>query len=158
MSHDWRRVLSRGERGVVLLVGADREQATILRRYCRGLVEVPLIAREVSRDVHGVIEFRNRAALEVVANDARLIRGRSALAVIGTKAAHWRTGEENASSDAEVIAAAKPSMAMTPGGGLLILSSSPYRKSGVMYERWRTLWLGVEAAPTAAYDLVHENL
>ena len=33
-----------------------------------------------------------------------------------------------------------PSWQHDPGGGILILASSPYRKSGVMFDRWRDLW------------------
>jgi len=102
---------------------------------------LPLIAAEVKREVHGIIEFRNGAALEVTTNDARLIRGRSALAVIATEACHWRTDADFASSDAEVLAAARPSMAMTPGGGPMVLSSTPqHRKSGVMFNRYNEIW------------------
>ena len=37
---DWRRYLSPGEQAVVLLLGRDKKQAAILRRYCRGLLQV----------------------------------------------------------------------------------------------------------------------
>ena len=38
---DWRKHMSAGEQAV-LLRGADRRQAMILRRYCEGLLEAPL--------------------------------------------------------------------------------------------------------------------
>jgi hypothetical protein len=60
--------------------------------------------------------------------------------VLGTEACHWRVDDDSPSNDAEVLAAAMPSLSMTPGGGILILASSPYRKSGVMFDRWRDLW------------------
>jgi hypothetical protein len=31
-------------------------------------------------------------------------------------------------------------MAMTPNDGLLVMSSTPHRKSGVMFNRWRDIW------------------
>jgi hypothetical protein len=77
--------------------------------------------------------------LEVATNDARLVRGRSAIAVLGSECCHWRTDEAAASSDEEVVAAAEPSLAMTPDGGLLILGSSVYRRRGYMHRRWREL-------------------
>ena len=140
LANDWRQVLSAGEIGSVILIGADRRQATIMRQYCLGLAETPLIRAELVRDTLDDIEFRNGAKLPIVTNDARLVRGRSALAVLGTEACHWRVDEDSPSSDAEVMAAAMPSLSMTPGGGFLILSSSPYRKSGLMFSKWRDHW------------------
>src|SRR5215471_3407477 len=104
--------MSAGEQAVVLLLGADRKQAGILRRYCEGLLRAPLLAREVVRTTDDLIEFRNGAALEIATNDARLVRGRSAVAVLGSECCHWRTDEYAASSDEEVVGAAEPSMAM----------------------------------------------
>ncbi len=136
---DWRKHLSPGEQAVVLLLGADRKQAAILRRYCEGLLEAPLLAQEVTRRTDEVIEFRNGATLEIATNDARLVRGRSAIAVIGSECAHWRTDEYAASSDEEVVNAAEPSMAMCPDGGILLLGSSVYRKKGYMYRKFKQL-------------------
>ena len=36
---DWRKHISAGEQAVVMLLGADRKQAAILRRYCEGLLQ-----------------------------------------------------------------------------------------------------------------------
>jgi hypothetical protein len=125
---DWRKQQSAGEGAVVILLGADKKQATILRRYSEGLLQVPLLAREVARQTGDVIEFRNGSSLEISTNDVRLVRGRSAIGVLGSECCHWRVDEHAASSDEEVVGAAEPSMAMTPDGGLLLLGSSVYRK------------------------------
>jgi hypothetical protein len=100
--------MSAGEQAMVLVLGADKKQASILRRYCQGLLDAPLLAAEVTRVTDDVIEFRNSAVLEIATNDARLVRGRSAIAVLGSEACHWRTDETAASSDEEVVAAAAP--------------------------------------------------
>jgi hypothetical protein len=42
---DWRRHLSAGEQAVVILLGADRKQAAILRRYCDGFLRMPMLAQ-----------------------------------------------------------------------------------------------------------------
>jgi hypothetical protein len=136
---DWRKYLSAGEQAVVLLLGADRKQAAILRRYCEGLLNAPLLAQEVTRRTDDIIEFRNGASLEIATNDVRLVRGRSAIAVLGSECAHWRTDEYAASSDEEVVNAAEPSMAMCPDGGMLLLASSVYRKKGYMYRKFKQL-------------------
>ena len=93
----------------------------------------------VSRSTDEVVEFRNGAALEIATNDASLVRGRSAVAILGTEVCFWTTDVESASSDEEVIGAATPSLAMTPGGGLMIMASSVHRKRGYMYRRWKEL-------------------
>jgi hypothetical protein len=137
---NWRQHLSSGELGVVILLGADRKQAAILRRYCHGLLQVPLLAAEVTRQTDEVIEFRNAASLEIITNNASLVRGRSAIALLGSEASHWKTDSSSASnSDEEVVAAAEPSMAMCPDGPLLLLGSSVARKRGYMYRKYKEL-------------------
>ena len=136
---DWRKYISVGEQAVVLLLGADKKQAAILRRYCEGLLQAPLLKPEIVRQTGDVIEFKNGASLEIATNDARLVRGRSAIAVLGSEASHWKTNEASASSDEEVVGAAEPSLAMCPDGGLLMLGSSVYRKRGYMYRMYRKL-------------------
>ena len=136
---DWRRHLSAGEQAVVILLGADRKQAAILRRYCDGFLRMPMLAQEVIRRTDEVIEFRNDASLEIATNDARLVRGRSAIAVLGSECAYWKTDEYSASSDEEVVAAAEPSMAMCPDGGIVLLGSSVNRKKGYVYRKYKEL-------------------
>jgi hypothetical protein len=136
---NWRHYQSPGEGAVVILLGRDKKQAAILRRYCRGLLQQPSLAREVVRDTGEVVEFRNGASLEIAANDVSLVRGRSAIAVLGSECCHWKTSDYAASSDEEVVSAAEYSMAMCPDGGLLCLGSSVYRQRGYMYRRWTEL-------------------
>src|SRR2546425_643829 len=136
---DWRKHQSAGEGAVVILLGADRKQAAILRKYCHGLLQAPLLAAEVVRTTGEVTEFRNGASLEIATNDARLVRGRSAIAVLGSECCHWKTDEHAASSDEEVVGAAEPSMAMCHDGGLLLLGSSVHRKRGYMFRKFREL-------------------
>ena len=134
---DWQQYISAGEQAVVILLGRDRKHAAILRRYAQGLLQAPLLAAEITRNTGDLVEFRNGSSLEIISNDAALVRGRSAIAVLGSECCHWRTSEHAASSDEEVVGAAEPSMAMTPDGGLLLLGSSVYRKRGYMYRKYR---------------------
>jgi hypothetical protein len=139
LATDWRKYQSAGEGSVAILLGADKRQASILRKYCQGLLQTPLLVAEVVRSTGEVTEFKNGASLEIATNDARLVRGRSAIAVLGSECCHWRTDEYAASSDEEVVGAAEPSMAMCPDGGLLMLGSSVHRKVGYMYRQYRKL-------------------
>ena len=142
---DWRQHQSAGEGAVCLLLGADKKQAAILRRYCHGLLQTPLLAREVTRSTGETTEFRNGASLDIATNDPRLVRGRSAIAVLGSECCYWKTDEYNAASDAEVVPAAVNSMAMCPDTGLLMLASSVYRKVGYMYAQYKKLFGNDEA-------------
>jgi hypothetical protein len=137
---DWRQHQSAGEGAVCILLGADKKQAAILRKYCQGLLQVPLLAAEVTRSTGEITEFANGSSLEIATNDARLVRGRSAIAVLGSETCHWKTDEHSASSDEEVVGAAEPSMAMCSDGGLLMLGSSVYRQKGYMFRRYRELF------------------
>jgi hypothetical protein len=98
-----------------------------------------MLAQEITRQTGELTEFRNGASLEIATNDARLVRGRSAIAVLGSECCHWKTDEHAASSDEEVVGAAEPSMAMCPDGGLLMLGSSVHRKVGYMYRKYKHL-------------------
>jgi hypothetical protein len=97
-------------------------------------------------DGRRVVEFKNGSTLEIATNDPRLIRGRSAIAVLGSECCYWRTDEYNAASDEEVVPAAVNSMAMCPDTGLLMLASSVHRKVGYMYRQYRRLFGNDDAA------------
>jgi hypothetical protein len=137
---NWKKHISAGEQAVVLLLGADKKQGNILSKYAGGLIEAPMIAAEVTRNVKETVEFKNGASLEISTNDARLVRGRSAIAVLGSETCHWRTDDHAASSDEEVIGAAEPSLSMCPDAGLMLMGSSVYRKKGYMYRRFKELF------------------
>src|SRR5260370_1142413 len=62
LSTDWRQHQSAGEGAVVILLGADKKQAAILRKYCEGLLRVPLLAAEVTRATGDGTEFKDGAS------------------------------------------------------------------------------------------------
>jgi hypothetical protein len=140
LAADWRKLMAPGEPAVVMLIGCDKKQAAVLRRYADGLLQAPLLAPEIVRRTEERIELRSGAALEITTNDHRLIRGRSAIAVLGDEVSFWRADGESSSSDEEVIAAAAPSLMTAPGGGYLVLSSTTYRKRGLMFDRYKELY------------------
>src|SRR5271166_3187323 len=98
-----------------------------------------MLAAMVARNTDERVEFSNGAVLEIVSNDANLVRGRSAIAVLGSESCFWKTDEASSSSDEEVVGAAEPSMAMIPDGGLLMMASSVHRKQGYMHRQWKEL-------------------
>jgi hypothetical protein len=141
ISTNWREVMAPGETAAAVLLGVDKAQAAICRNYAMGLIQASEVLRdEVARETSDTIELRNGAAITIGTNDYRLIRGRSVIALVGDEACFWKSDGESASSDEEVIAAAEPAMAMTPGGGLTVLISTVYRKKGLMHRRWKELF------------------
>lgn len=138
---DWFELLSPGERGIVLLLGTDKKQAAVLSRYCRGLVRTSAeLADQVVSETREEIAFKSGATIEIGTNDHALVRSRTCLAICADETCFWTAEGEGSSSDEEVIAAAMPSMMSVPGGGWMVLASSPYRPKGLMHRRWRELF------------------
>jgi hypothetical protein len=137
----WRDIMAPGETPTVLLLAVNRQQAAICWKYCSGLLRAsPLLAGEIVREADGEIELRNGAVIAVGTTDHRSIRGRSVPVLVGDESCYWTSDGESSANDEEVISAIQPSMAMIPNGGLTILISSAYRRSGLMYRRWQQLF------------------
>lgn len=128
---DHRPKLSPGEVATILLIAADKAQARSAMRYVKGLCQHPMIAPMVTRETEGIIEFDNRAAIEIATASFRSVRGYSLACVIADEIAFWHS--DGASPDKEIIAAVRPGLATL--GGPLIALSSPYSRRG---ELWRT--------------------
>jgi hypothetical protein len=71
----------------------------------------------------------------VATNSFRAVRGRAILCAILDECAFYRD-ETSATPDREVYNAITPGL-MTIPGSMLIGISSPYRKNGLLFERWR---------------------
>jgi hypothetical protein len=87
---DWRKYLSPGERAIVLLVAADREQAKILHRYCQGILSPPLLDSHVLNITASEIELKGGVTIEVVTRSYRTVRGRSVCVAVLDELAFWR--------------------------------------------------------------------
>jgi hypothetical protein len=133
---DYSGKLRPGEVASVLSLAVDRAQARIQLRYTRAYFErVELLRGLVTRETSDGIELSTGAELTILANNFRSTRGRSiAYASLG-KCAFWRS-EDSASPDTETYQAIVPGLATLPGS-MLIGISSPYRRAGLLYEKWR---------------------
>jgi hypothetical protein len=67
-------------------------------------------------------------------NSFRSVRGKTLLAVVADEASYWRD-ESSANPDVELYRAVLPSLTST--GGMWIAISTGYRRSGLMYTKWR---------------------
>jgi hypothetical protein len=131
-----RRRLRPGERAVILCLAVDRVQAGIAFAYIRGYFEdTPLLAGLVERITADTIDLNNGAQIVVATNSYRVVRGRTIASAIFDEVAFWRD-ETGANPDTETDAAVTPGLARWPDS-LKILISSPYKRAGLLYERWR---------------------
>jgi hypothetical protein len=133
---DYSKVLSRGERGVVMCLAADRAQARVMLRYIRAtLHDVPMLRRMIERETAETIDLTNGISIEVHTCSYRSVRGRTVVAALCDEISVWRS-DESASPDVEVISALKPAMSTVPDS-LLIAISSPYARKGYLWSAYR---------------------
>lgn len=135
----YHKSLAPGERGIVLVMGVDKAQAKVVLDYAKALVhEIPIFRAMIERETGEEIELTNRLSLVVLANDFRSIRGRTLVAVILDEAAYWRD-ELTTKPDTEVYRACRPGLATVPGS-LLLGISSPYRRAGLLWQKFKKHW------------------
>ena len=126
---DWRPFLAPGERGYIVVIGADRRQCRMIMGYLRSfLCDTPLIADLIVRATAEELELSNGVTIEVATCSYRTIRSRTVIAGLCDEACFWAS-EDGSNPASEVIAALRPAMATIPNARLLC-ASSPYMRSG----------------------------
>ena len=100
---DWAPYLTRGERGNVVIIAADRKQARVIMGYIRSLLNDNLMLRElVIRELAEEIDLSNKISIEVATCSYRTIRGRTIVAALADEIAFWQS-EGSANPDEEVL-------------------------------------------------------
>ena len=133
---DYGGLLRPGERASIICLACDRVQAKIVLNYTRAYFErVEMLGDLVTRETSDGLELSTGAEIIVQTNSFRAVRGRSIALAIGDEVAYWDS-ETSATPDVETYSAIVPGMAMMPGA-LFVGISSPYRRSGLLYEKWR---------------------
>jgi hypothetical protein len=134
--------LAPGETGMALVIAGTQEQAGVVFGYVRGFLEAaPALRHEVVAWRAREVELRNGIVIGVHANSYRSVRGRTLIAAVFDECSFWRD-ETSAQPDTEVYTAVLPSLATT--GGMLIGISTPYRKAGLLYQKWRDHYADVD--------------
>ena len=132
---DYSAQLRPGERASVLCLAVDRDQARIVQRYIAGYFrQEPLLAPLVVRETEEGLELTNNCEIVVATNSYRAVRGRTVACAIFDEAAFWRA-EDSANPDVETYAAVMPAM-VTLHGAILVVISTAYRRSGLVFEKW----------------------
>ncbi len=130
---DWSDILAPGERASLPIISASLYQAQKCFQYLDGIyANVAALKKLVTGQTTDTISLSTRVDLECRPASFRTIRGGTAVAIICDEIAFWRS-DNSANPDAEILNAARPMLATT--GGLLAAITSPYAKSG---EVWQT--------------------
>ena len=144
LSQDWKARLAPGERAWVFIIANDKPQATQIKRYISGLFTLtPTLKKLVLRETQEALELRTDVNISVKTCSFRTVRGYSCAAVILEEAAFYRS-EDSANPDREILAAVRP--ALSNLDGLLLVISSPYARSGILYDAFRK-WYGQTTGP-----------
>jgi hypothetical protein len=130
---DYSACLAPGERGVVMLLACDRDQARVILRYISAFIDdVPALAAMVMGRTAESLDLSNGISIEVHTSSFRSVRGRTLVAALADECAYWRA-DDSRNPDKAVLDALRPAMATIPNALLLCLSS-PYARSGALYE------------------------
>jgi hypothetical protein len=133
---DYSKVLSNGERGIVMVIAQDRRQARVIFRYVMALIDnVPMLSSMVSRRGKEAIHLNNGISIEIHTCSFRSVRGYTVVAAICDEIAFWRD-ETSANPDEEIISSIKPGMATIPDS-LLLCISSPYARRGALWKTYK---------------------
>jgi len=133
---DQGHLLRPGERALVLNLATDRYQAKICLNYTRAFFEqIPMLKQKVDRETADGFELKNGIDVVIGTNNFRAVRGRPIKLAILDEVAFYQS-ENSASPDLETYRALKPGLATLPGS-MLIGISSPYRKSGILYWKFK---------------------
>ncbi len=132
---DWSPVLRRGERGILLVLGADTRQAQIQRDYIEGVFDAsPMLSSLVVHKTVDSVALSNGITIEVRAASFRRNRGMTCIGVIGTEFA-FLLDENSSNPDAEILNALRPTLSTT--GGPLILITTPWAQRGEVFNIYR---------------------
>ena len=127
-----------GERALVLCLACDRAQARIILNYIKAFfTDIPSLANMVTGDMTAEgFSLNNKVDIAVGTNSFRAVRGRPLLLGILDELAFWRD-ENSAKPDEELYRALSPALATLTPDSQIIGISSPYKKSGLLYKKFK---------------------
>jgi len=126
-----------GERAVVACIAVDRDQAKVILNYIRSyFTDIPLLAGMLERETQWGFELSNRVDIQIITNNFRSIRGRAVLLAIFDEVAFYKD-ESSSAPDEELYRAITPALASLSPGSMIIGISSPYRKTGLLYNKFK---------------------
>jgi hypothetical protein len=129
-------LLRPGELAAVMCLAVDKPQAKIVHSFTKAYFsEIELLRGLVKRETQDGLELATGVELTVMASNFRSVRGRSIALAIMDELAFLRS-DESANPDRATYDALVPGLATIPGS-MLIGISSPHRRGGLLYEKWK---------------------
>jgi hypothetical protein len=133
---DWGPYLAPGERGTIMVIARDRDQARTIVRYIVAMLnEIPMLADLIDHHTQEGFDLRNRIRIEVHTASYRSTRGYTIVAALCDEMAFWPT-DNAANPDYEILTAIRPGMATIPEA-MLLCASSPYAQRGALFDAYR---------------------
>jgi hypothetical protein len=127
--------LSRGERGVLLVIAQNVEQAQVQLGFIRGVFESsPLLSQRIVSQTSDTISLTGNIDIAVRAASFRGRRGMTCVGIICSETAFWRYGDYSSNPDHEILNAIRPSLLTTAGP--LIQISTPYSRQGELWSAY----------------------
>jgi hypothetical protein len=134
---DWRPYLAPGEVGTIKIIATDKKQARVIHRYCRALLtKVSAFSELIDRDTDEEIVLNNSITIEIQSASFRTVRGFTLIAALCDEISYWRSDDNFANPDAEILNALRPAMATVPGS-FFLAASSPYSRRGELWKAYR---------------------
>ncbi len=133
---DWTPFLTTGELGSIFIIATDKEQARIVKAYIDGILNsTPHLAKTIEKSLVWEIELNTRVNIAIKTASFKTVRGFTLLAVIAEELAFWRDSETSANPAQEILTALRPALSTIPNS-LLLGISTPYSRSGVLWEHF----------------------
>jgi hypothetical protein len=133
---DFSRCLKKGEIGTIALIASDRKQARVLLRYIKAFLDLDAFHGIVTNSTQQGVELRNGIVIEVHSASYRSVRGYTLLAALLDEIAFWRTADNSANLDTEIVSAIRPALSTIPTS-LLLAISSPYARRGQLWSSYQ---------------------
>ena len=128
--------LAPGETASVIVLAPVQKQASITFKYISSRIhESPLLRTLIRRERADELELTNNAAISVWAANHRWVRGLSVAACIAEELCFWYEDDGSPMDVESVLRAVRPALATL--GGKLLKVSSPWAKSGPLYQDWQ---------------------
>ena len=125
-----------GEKATVMCLAVDREQAQIVLDFTKSYFElIPPFKELMQRETADGFDLANGVSVIIATNSYRAIRGRSILCGVMDECAFWQS-EYSSKPDTATYSALKHGTGTLPSA-MLVGISSPHKKSGLLYNKWR---------------------